>query len=91
MPGERLTGRQRLAEVEKGTGASRQERVRAVNGREEGETGQGMGTRAVGEVEVHGSAGSMSERRECGGDVVGLGRLRCENGASLSLSLLLPS
>ena len=91
MPDDRLTGRQYLAEVERGAEASRQKGVRLVNEREGGRTRGRVGTGAVRKGELHG-VGSMLEMRECGGKVVRLGRRRCEEGgASLSPSLQLPT
>ena len=81
-----------MAEVERGAEASRQKGVRLVNGREGGGGARkGVGTGAVGKGELHG-VGSTLDMRECGGKMVRLGRRRCEEGgASLSLSLPLPS
>ena len=80
-----------MAEVERGAEASRQKRVRLVSEREGGDARSGVGTGAVRKGELHG-VGSTLDMRECGGKMVRLGRRRCEEGgASLSLSLPLPS
>ena len=81
-----------MAEVERGAEASRQKGVRLVNEREGAEAWSGVGTGAVWKGEWNGVGSMMLDVRGCGGKMVRLGRPRCEEGgASLSLSLPLPS